>query len=176
MMKEKLKERLKSIVFGKSNLTLNEQDFIRKRDYCSKIIDALDTYINNKHADDCTDETVHVAKMKLLEIIKEYEDENNNSGNSLCAIQVFRPIDGLFYTVGDMLCHEYYYKINADEYQNCIRRLNDRIAEAKKNIEIEKTDPSKKDKRFWSPRSNLRMYKKMLEYYSNLIKNLENES
>ena len=176
MMKEKLKERLKSIVFGESNLTLNEQDFIRTRDYCSKIIDALDTYINKKHADDSSDEIVREAKIKLLAIIKEYEDENNNSGNSLCVIQVFRPTDSLFYTIGDMLLRECYYKSNADEYQNCIRRLNDRIAVAKKNIEKEKTDPSKKDKRIWSPRTSLKMYKKMLEYYSNLINNLENEN
>ena len=136
----------------------------------------MDTYINKKHADDSSDEIVREAKIKLLAIIKEYEDENNNSGNSLCVIQVFRPTDSLFYTIGDMLLRECYYKSNADEYQNCIRRLNDRIAVAKKNIEKEKTDPSKKDKRIWSPRTSLKMYKKMLEYYSNLINNLENEN
>lgn len=176
MMRERLKERLDGIFLGGSNLTFDEQDFIKKRDYSAKIINALDAYLNVKHSDNGTEALIRDAKQKLDDLISEYENENLNCCNTLSAIQVFRPIDSLFYTIGDMLCHEYYYKINADEYQNCIRRLNDRIAEAKKNIEIEKTDPSKKDKRFWSPRSNLRMYKKMLEYYSNLIKNLENES
>lgn len=175
-MKEKLKERLKSIVFGESNLTLNEQDFIRKRDYCSKIIEALDTYINKKHADDSTDESVREAKKKLIEIIKDYENENNNCGNDLSMIQVFRPTDGLVYTIGDMLLRECYYKSNADEYQNCIQRLNNRITDAKKQIEIEKKDSLMKKKRIWSPRTNLALYKKLLKYYSNRVQSLENEN
>lgn len=176
MMKEKLKERLKSIVFGESNLTLNEQDFIRKRDYCSKIIEALDTYMHQKHAADCNDETVREAKKRLLDIIDEYDNENLDCGYNLSEIQVFRPTDGLVYTIGDMLLREYYYKSNADEYQNCIQRLNDRIADAKKQIEIEKTDPAMKKMRIWSPRTNLALYKKLLKYYSNRVQSLENEN
>lgn len=175
-MKDSLKERLKSIILGESNLTFDEQDFIKKRDYSTKIIKSLDDYLNVKHSVNGTEALIRDAKQKLDDLISEYENENLGCGNGLSRIQVFRPTDSLVYTIGDMLRREFYYKINADEYQNCIRRLNDRIAVAKKNIEKEKTDPSKKDKRIWSPRTSLKMYKKMLEYYSNLINNLENEN
>lgn len=174
-MKKELKARLEGIIFNSTDLTLAEKDYLTKRDYSSRIIKALDNYLNIKHSDDSTEAMLRDAKRALDEVITEYENENCNSGYDLSTIHVFREIDFL-YTVGDVLKNEFYYRKNAAEYKRFLERIKNRISRDRTEIQKYKNNLNMKGYVQYL-RSAIKTDKIVLKYYEEIIlKQLENDN